>query len=114
MFVLMCLLFYVLQATTGAAGAIYLRRRGLVSLAHWVWTGLITLALPFDLVVLWGASDSQPSLWAIVYNIALFTAGGAVAGLVFWAIAIRGRAKLAETAGIAGRVNRVTQDPKSS
>jgi len=91
MFVLICLLFYMLQATIGAGCIMFMRRRILISLRSYVFAGLIAMALPVTFVVLLAASRGQLSPYATIYNVAFFTLGGALAGLVFWTVAVRSR-----------------------
>ncbi len=85
MFVAMCLLFYLLEVTIGIVCVAFMRRRSSLSVINHVCAGLVTIAAPLAVVVLFASARGLPTS-AVIYSLAFFTAGGAVAGLVFWAV----------------------------
>lgn len=91
MFVAICLLFYLLQATTGVGSIVFMRRRMLTARRAYVYAGLVAITLPIAIAIIWAAIRDQLPISAMIYNLAFFAAGGALAGLVFWTTAVRPR-----------------------
>lgn len=91
MFILICLVFYMLQAVFGTIGVIILRQRMIVSPRSYIGLGVLAITLPVSLIVLWGAIHKSLSAYAVFYDLLLFAVGGAGAGLIFWAVAVRHR-----------------------
>jgi|tagenome__1003787_1003787.scaffolds.fasta_scaffold20132095_1 hypothetical protein len=86
MFVLMCLLFYVVELLVGLPLYFFIRKRLPQRLLPYGLAGALMALLPFIIASAVSPLWRSLSSYAIAYNLVFFAIGGFVAGTVFWRV----------------------------
>ena len=89
MFVALCIYFYLFALLLGVPAWLIFRRGKQLGLGTFVTLGLLVALLPSGTALLLTAMKGGATAYMVAYNVALFGIGGAVAGALFWFIAVR-------------------------
>ena len=84
MFVFMCLVIYFFGLIFGAPTILFLAKRKIASLRAYIFAGIGVMISPIILVVIFFAINHAVTVYAALYNLALFIVSGAFAGALFW------------------------------
>jgi len=86
MFLLICLLFYIIELVVAVPVYLAMRKRLPRSMFGYGVAGSMITLIPIVAGLAAAMSRGQISTYALIYDLILFAAGGFVAGAVFWRV----------------------------
>lgn len=86
MFVAMCLTFYIVGLVLGLPLLLFLRKRRAPTLRGYVFGGAAIMLVPIAIGLGFTVFHGQFSAYTMIYDVALFGLGGAMAGAIFYAL----------------------------